>query len=734
MKKNEKKMKKKSIRGRTGAALVLLLGMAACDGSFLPGPMDRTVRFGVSTSYRNGSSTRTEYSGVDENGFLVTSDSEFERIDWVADLDRIRIVCAQANGSVGNSTSGASGDYIIGTSTADREKSSAPVTPTDETTPFYWSEGVEHTFYALYPAPGTTSNYHSATVTEAESNLTSLDGDRALVTGSIPAVQSSVKKSGTTEYKPNMNLAYMYAQERLMRPDDNSVQLSFKPLVTAFEFSLKALDDAMSLYDLESVSLTSTSSDLAGDFTVTLDYGASGPVLTPTAGTTGRTVKVTLPAGTRLDNNNATVVTLLALGLPQTNLTVSLNFSDGHSRSLLLKKANGDMISVGACKKAYFRLGVPSDEIFFEVTPMTSFDASGAPSYPVATRGMNEIDNSSDRGITEQRFGVFALRNAENVPFNPATNPMDLYLDNHDTECLETLSSGNTYWHGSPSAYWPSFDRLNFFAFAPYQAGQIPAGGTVPPLVFPSADYTAGMPRATYTPSALVNNQADLCIGTPRFNLMKDDNPVPLTFRHALTYVRLYVRLIGTSDQSTQPRSYEYRVTNAVLSGLVGTNTFTYQDSESAPFVWDAVTASTPLDAEYKLKWDTSPAASLDVEWLKFVGDSDIGSGETDPYTWITRPDNGRMYLLPQTTTSDATLQLSISMYRPDPSDRANSPLQAILPPFDVPLPAGTVWEPGHSVFYLVTVDITRLVVVDVKAMVSEWEDAGNTHGPQTIF
>ena len=690
------------------------------------------IRFEAGTWYKNDVRSRTEYSGVDETGALVGSTSQFERIDWVAGYDRVRILCAQARDV--NNEANPSGDYIIGTPTAAGKESQAGADPAEGTAPFYWAKDETHTFYALYPAPGTTSNYHEATVTESESKIEPLSGDRAIITGAIPAAQSAVQKGTERIFMPNMNLAYMYAQERTYRTGDNAVRLDFHPLVTAFEFSLKALDEAMLVYPLESVSLTSTSSDMSGSFTVTLDASASEPVFTPVSGSTGRSVTVSLPTGTYLSKTNSLVVTLLALGLPQTNLTLSLNFSDGHSRTLVLKKSDGSTVSVGAFKKAYFHLGVPSDEIFFEVTPMTSWDASSNISYPVATRGLDEIDNSTDRGIIPQRYGVFAWRNAENVPFDPVSNPMDLYMDNHDTEYLRTLASENTYWHGNPSVFWPSFDRLNFFAYAPYMAKVHADESGVPPLVFPSEDYTAGMPRATYTPNAVVNSQVDLCIGTPRFDRTKNDNPVPLTFKHALTRVRLYVRLIGTTSQSTQPRDYEYRVTNAVLSGIVGTNTFTYQDNATLPYVWDAIPASVPRDAVYNLRWDTTPACQLTVNWLKFVGDSGIGPGVTDPYTWITAPDNGRMYLIPQSITSDASLKLNISMYRPNAASIANSALQSVLPPFNVSLPTDTAWEAGRTVSYLITVDITKLVVVDIRAMVSEWIDAGNTHGPQTIF
>jgi len=743
MKNNEKAMemryKTMPWRGLAVAlsSLFLVVGPVSCGRSSLePDPTGLPVSFGASTSYQNDVTTRTEYSGFDENGNFVTSVSKYERIDWVASHDRVRILCAQALG--GDGLPNTQGDYVVGAPSANGKVSEAGAEPVGGTSEFYWAKGVTHSFYALYPAPGTTSNYHEGAVSASASDIAPASGDKAVITGSIPAGQTAVRKSGTVtisgktyvKYMPNMNLAYMYAKKRTERTEGGHVQLEFYPLVTSLEFSLKALDDAMALYDLESVSLTSTTTDLNGDFTVTLDAAPDAP--TPvveksfTPADANKTVTVTMPEGTRLSKTDYSVVTIIALGVAQTNLTLKLNFSNGHSRTLLLKKSSGSVIEVGACKKAYFKLGVPGDEIFFEVDPMAAdpFDGEN-PIYQAVTRGLDPIDNSIDRGIIPQRFGVYAVRNAEGVDFDPVNNPLNLYLNRHDVEYLETLADDDTYWRGCPSAYWPSFDRLNFFTYAPYRVAVPQTGSTEPDLQFPSSDYVKGMPRATYTPAASVTNQVDLCLSRPALNLnyTKENTPiVPLAFKHALTRIRLFVRVKGT-----RLPEYVYRVTNVNLSGLVGTNTFTYQDNATTPFVWDAITTSTPHDAGYSL---TYSATELTSSWVTFIGDP-AGEGITDSYTWVNAPVNGRLYLLPQTITEAAEMEIVISMYK---GSGASAVLQSILPTFQMHLPTDTAWEAGKTVSYLITVDAEKLVILDIRAMVDEWDSAGNTHDEQIIF
>ena len=311
------------------------------------------IRFGASTQYRNGVMTRTEYSGVDEGGGPVTSVSAYERIDWIPDVDQIRVLCEAA-------VNGPTADYVIeGSVTAIQQKSAAGIAPVGETV-LGWGEG-DHYFYAMYPVPGMNTNYAFTDnqVDEAKAVLEPADDNTATLSGVIPATQEAFLPNGGREFKANMNYAYMYAATK-KSPTDGEVTLGFKPLVTAFEFTfLTPADDAITS-KLKSVSLISSSTPLAGSFTATLSTDAA-PVVT-TQNTSGG-ITIVLPGdGVLLDVSQAYKFTLLALPVDQTDLTLVLNFEGGLRRTLELKD-NGEFITVEACKKVYVRnLRVPDVE------------------------------------------------------------------------------------------------------------------------------------------------------------------------------------------------------------------------------------------------------------------------------------------------------------------------------------------------------------------------------------
>ena len=62
-----------------------------------------SIKFSASGSWQTDYQTRTEYSGEKVDGY--------ERIDWVVDADRIRILCSQASG--GTAADGKASDYSI---------------------------------------------------------------------------------------------------------------------------------------------------------------------------------------------------------------------------------------------------------------------------------------------------------------------------------------------------------------------------------------------------------------------------------------------------------------------------------------------------------------------------------------------------------------------------------------------------------------------------------------------
>ena len=350
-------------------ALAVVLTIAGCkkeEAASFNEPGTEIV-FGATTGWQNDSRTRTEYSGKDENDGIITGTSLFERIDWVDGMDRIRLLCDAAVGK--SDPSDKTADYVVtGVSVGeDKEKSEAEIVPADDNSLHWGTE--KHYFYALYPAPGMESNYNftDRTVTESVSRIESITGNKAKITGYIPAVQEVVLVDKV--YKPNMNYAYMYAATTATPGVPGSVLLSFNPLVTTFEFSLKALDDMMASKDLLSLSLKlgpTSSTYLSGGFTATLDYDGQTPVsIAALEGSSlGREITINFPEGSRLSKDDYSVVTVLTLGQTHTNLTLTLTFSGNETRSLALNKTVDNVstpITVDACKKVYFKLGVPSD-------------------------------------------------------------------------------------------------------------------------------------------------------------------------------------------------------------------------------------------------------------------------------------------------------------------------------------------------------------------------------------
>lgn len=360
------------------SAAVLLVGCAKETATEFSRrvPGDEIV-FGASGAWYNGFQTRTEYSGKDENNRDVSATSEYERLDWVKDYDQIRILCEAAD-------NGPMKDYnIAGTPSIVAQKSLASIENSDKNG-LKWGRTGDHYFYAMYPVPGMKSNYDfGADRTVSSSNVsmttTTASGSAptARITGVVPAEQHVVKVGN--EYKANMNYAYLYAATLVKEADSPiTVELSFNPLVTMFEFTLKRVADDPIDENLTKIELIADGGKLSGTFTADLSIDASGnaqKTIAPT-GTTGNKITINLPTetgatvpGVKL-TDTPLKVNILTLPLQHTKLTLKLYFgaNGAITRSLDLKDsslkttANPDgWVTANACKKLYFsNLAVPA--------------------------------------------------------------------------------------------------------------------------------------------------------------------------------------------------------------------------------------------------------------------------------------------------------------------------------------------------------------------------------------
>ena len=343
------------------------------------------------------------------------------------------------------------------------------------------------------------------------------------------------------------------------------------------------------------------------------------------------------------------------------------------------------------------------------------------------TKGLDPVDNAPE-GILWQHFGVFSWWNPRGTVFDAVSNPANFYQHNNHVAPIdpEETVGGFRKWHCTPSAYWPLGCNLSFFAYAPYlmhtQPYEESGEQKTPQLIFPSDDYVQGMPRATYTPDVRVTNQVDLCIAAPVFDRVPSPEPIHFAFKHVMTRIRLFVRLLG----DTPDANHFYRIDDAIISGVLGTNSFTYNDTPDVPVIWDSVDASEPREGEYHLTVNDQQLISGAMGISDSYSDNDIST-----YTCVNNEDNGRLYLLPQELTTAAELELAIGFYY---QNGGQTRRVSILPPFTVSLPASQAWVSSSTVAYLVTVDVSKFVVMDINPLVTPWEDAGNTHPDQIIY
>ena len=322
------------------------------------------IVFGASTDWENEPGTRTEYSGKDQNNNAINkSTSEYERIDWVDWKDQIRILCDAAEPKVSGAEHAAT--YTVSgvqVDQSDKKKSRASIVSADDNS-LHWGTG-KHYFYALYPAPGMESNYAftDKTVLAANSKIESVTGSKAKITGVVPGTQNAVRVGNI--YKANMNYAYMYASTQATPGQSGRVLLSFNPLVTTLEFSLKRMASDPVTANLTRLELSSASTPLTGTFVATVDGTGSTPSVSISAPSysagTNDKITVTLPApGVQLSDTEVQF-TFLTLPVNQQDLTLTLYFGSdyGTKRTLRLNTTSGP-VTVPACKKAYFHFGVP---------------------------------------------------------------------------------------------------------------------------------------------------------------------------------------------------------------------------------------------------------------------------------------------------------------------------------------------------------------------------------------
>lgn len=384
------------------------------------GVYDPIVRFGLETDYEAPSpQTKTAYSGET----VLVGNNRWERINWVfgenpgEEADKIRVLSdrgvRKGRGTDADPSDKNSADYSVVRNTLSNiqkvHTSEADARPLVTGNELYW-EGSDndHYFFAAYPSP----DYVNDPVTRPMTFSLSSDGKSAVIGGTVPQEQSYVgkgsgsaptvtvlpgKTGGSFEYKPVMTDAYMYAASKVAGKDVGvkKVPLRFRPLFTAFQFVIFSGDDidntdGAQKFKVKRVELVSekpsdkSGTNLSGDFVVKVNpstsTGLTGDFELLSSTGTKRSIYVDIPESERRALGKDTLkITLLALPINQTYLTLRVTFVDGAGdervRELHLQNSANQYtdtdkgwFTLPATRKLYVKSGIPDIEYVFQVT------------------------------------------------------------------------------------------------------------------------------------------------------------------------------------------------------------------------------------------------------------------------------------------------------------------------------------------------------------------------------
>ena len=347
--------------------LLVILSIALSGVSCSETPLFSNIQKGSTILFKtgmgyNGIATKTAYSG---DGDYTGGDLSRERIDWVSG-DVIRIWSDKA--TVANGSEGWA-DYEITPVSSNGSISEARISPTLGNG-LVWGEGM-HEFYSIYPSPGSgalssTISGNTITALIPERQTYTVDGNKLI---------------------PDMDYAYMIAALKT-RPA-SSVSLSFKPVFTAFEFTIYSVND--NSLTLTSFELLSSSSPLCGQFSAEIEALADGnsSSVSYSLGETGKHIEIPFQDGITVTKEQSVTFTVFTLPTDIEDLTIRFTKQRGETSALALKLGDSPIRFEGGKKHLITNLGVPGN---------WSYTLDNIPSITL-TSG-NEIVYGAERSIS----------------------------------------------------------------------------------------------------------------------------------------------------------------------------------------------------------------------------------------------------------------------------------------------------------------------------------------------
>lgn len=304
-----------------------------------------------------------------------------------------------------------------------------------------------------------------------------------------------------------------------------------------------------------------------------------------------------------------------------------------------------------------------------------------------ATKGSGMLDDTS---IRTKEYGVFAWWRQKEGYFD-GVDDEHLYADNYRATFVE-MDGSVPLWKFSPSFWWPVGSTLSMFAYAPYMDCDGPV------LVMPNGD-SGPFPRGTYTVPSEVASQADFCIAPMVYDRTPSMGNVSFVFNHALTRVHFSANVYD-SEYVPGESDWVYRVESIMLSGLVGSNSFSVGKGSSG-FKWDEVDQ---FDASvHTASYSVSFAGGLSSSYLPYSWDVE-GLPVEERYTLLNGAEGVTFYLLPQVITNSAYVTFGLRPYRYSGGVWVDAGFS--VPSFSARLTDGFDWVQGTTVSYVATINV----------------------------
>lgn len=323
-----------------------------------------------------GGTSGYEPEGRTVYGDKVPGENGYTEIKWYTG-DKVRIYCAQAQSvteekyadyNVVNGLSATESPYGNGYEQTHSSALSAMGSG------LKWGSSTEqHIFYGVYPAPAQLEVSGADNLSKEAADKLNLNGNT--LTGYLPNRQTPISgranytyANGTYTIHPSMRYAYMVATETAS-PSTGYANLTFKPIVTAVEITLKNVstdvdDDGSTNVDIKNIQAFRVSSDkvICGEFTANID-GNDNAVNVTSTDDTYKQVFIPTDIETLAYGESVQFTAFLMLDNSVTglnDLTVQIITESGNKSAKLSGKADNDNKDIIVkAKKKNFLTNVP---------------------------------------------------------------------------------------------------------------------------------------------------------------------------------------------------------------------------------------------------------------------------------------------------------------------------------------------------------------------------------------